>query len=387
MFYDGTNDVNAQRQPQTFGEPTVTEVDALARALSSSPDTSATPEAEAPAGDGWWDLYRRNSAIERATTAVREAIDEPAGATAARPGQDVGRDDVPTVEEQGRAAAAVYARSRSMIESIASRAGVRPMFFWQPVPNWDDETTPYPHATEALTEPTVPVVDCLADHPEVYLSDAHTNELGARLVAGCLWEELEPVVAQWYEDQGLPRQPAKPEVLTTLAEPVPPVDLGLQAADLGGGWADSIDVPNVVADCAAQLAGSGAEPRIGPSFSRSTADAQARFVTASIELSSPAEAERVGRALLGSDGTRCIADLAAERLAVDGEVAPKALEAGEGAVEGFVAAVRFRALERDGQLAGAVVPQGSDLLVLQATSSEDGWAPDAVVRAASALAP
>ncbi len=379
VFYDGTNDVYAQRQPDTLGSPTNTEADQLADALESAPSSAETAE-PTDGESGWWDVYRRDSAIARATTAVRDALDVPAGATPTV--------DDPTPQEQGQAAAEVYVRGRSLIESIAGRADIEPLFFWQPVPSWDDPATAYSHATAALSGPTVPIVDCLDEHPEVYLSDAHTNEMGARLVAKCMWDELEPAVAQWYEEEGVPRQERRPDVLTDLAEPLAHADLGLTATDLGPGWSGAIAVPNVVADCAAQLAGPEARIRTGPSYGRSDQTGQARLTTAVIELTDAAQVERLRSDLRGPAGTRCITEAATLRLGIEGDIDPMPLSSDQDPanVDAWVAGVRYSSLERDGQLAGAAVARTAQLVIIQGTGSVTGWAPDAVQRASLALA-
>jgi hypothetical protein len=280
VFYDGLNEVYAQRQPAVFGYPTDTEVDQIGARVARAPRRLEGPVSTASdrvSARDVVDLYNEHSAVGRLADGVRGVLGaQPAGAAPAEaaagpaqapptsaPSTEAPAAEVPptteveaparSAEEVGAAAVAVYERSRVLIRSIAKRAGIVPAFFWQPVPRWDDPQLPYAHAVDQLTEPTVSIADCLDDHQEVYLPDEHTNEQGANLVARCLWDEIGPAVRSWYARRGRPRQPVPERKPSDITPALTALDLGLTPADLGVGWSDSPPVPNLAETCLGEV--------------------------------------------------------------------------------------------------------------------------------------
>jgi hypothetical protein len=366
VFYDGVNDLYAQRQAGVIGRPSHTEVDDVAARLRVPAPASGERE-EAPstvvADESLWERYERTSAIARIVDDLRG---RPAGAAPAQA-------STPSDAEVAEATVEVYRRSRDLIEHIGERSGVEPTFFWQPVPEWDDPDEPYRAATEAIDAPTISIADCLDGRDDVYLSDGHTNEEGAQLVARCQWEHLRPIVVDWYRDQGIERRPKLEEALEgdrAGAEPV--AALPLTAAALGAGWQAGVGVPNALAACTS--ASSGIDPVGGPGFELEGA-ATARLTTSVLPFDDEAAA---GRALqrMADDATRiCLERSAGQLLALDGQVrwrpaSPGAEPPGSGGAASWIADVRFGSIELDGIVRFDLVQRGADLVAVQVTSTD-----------------
>jgi lysophospholipase L1-like esterase len=174
VFYDGTNDWNAQLATPSE-EPTHLDADdvrdALARHELALPGQASASEPDL------WETYVETSAVHKVLRRVF-GIDE-ADAAQVEPID-------PTVVADLRE---TYLRMLDLAEFLAEEHGVRPAFFWQPVRLPDD--SPYYELAAGLPAPVVDLTDALDDPPgEVYLDGGHTNELGARLVAEAMYPHL-----------------------------------------------------------------------------------------------------------------------------------------------------------------------------------------------------
>ena len=191
VFYDGTNDMNVQREnfntaPHRQGAPTIYDVQARNEALAD--ESVAAQQAET--------LYRR---YERRSL-VHELVDGLRGMFGAVPaGAAPAGDDPGGLVER---TLAVYQQTRGMIRGVADEHGVETRFFWQPEMDSLDENSDYAQAARRVGSPTIDISGALAglDPETVYIDGGHTNELGARVVAEAMWEHLAPVVADLSED-------------------------------------------------------------------------------------------------------------------------------------------------------------------------------------------
>lgn len=378
VFYDGLNEVYAQRQPAVIGNPTDTEVEQMGDRIATAPTAGQRSLAPGEAVDtaDVWAWYRRNSAANRAWDELGALWNEPAGAQA--------EDDPPDptdAEDVGAAAVAVYERSRTLIEDIAEREDIEPTFFWQPVPLWDNPEYSYSYAVDRLTEPTISIADCLDGNEQVYLSDEHTNEEGARLVAECMWPTLEPAVRAWYRSNGVPRQePTDPEDGSDIATGSEVADVGLEAGDLGPTWKTGPPVPNLLQVCLAELHPDLPSSTGGPSLADSSGSGTGRVSTVRIDLASEAEAASwLDRARAGTAVQDCMTRQSEVNMGITGGLAWDAPEGaaapgtaawrGSGFVRYFGSDTRFSfTLTQRGRSLVAAVAIGTDPPAVDATS-------------------
>ena len=176
LFYDGVNEFALpppydQPAPRSFA-PNAVEFDSISESGVSFRSVL--------------DAYRRRSFVSRLWHVVRDAVDPPAGATVVDrdpPDPEWGPDD------EIRAAARNYDRGAAIIESLARAHRIPVVLLWQP----RLATVERHHAIrDHITAPLVDVSDALDRHPEVYLDDMHTDEVGARIVARRLWKVVAP---------------------------------------------------------------------------------------------------------------------------------------------------------------------------------------------------
>jgi hypothetical protein len=200
VFYDGANEVNAQAQ-SAKGVPTHTFVDQYAELISGgvAPEFIPAPPPRPSAAKVAWDEYLQHSAIRKAVRRVTAFIDTPAGASESVRTQ-AGAEDDPLSEtyqkpiEDAQRAVDVYERGRGFTQYLAAEYDVDTVFFWQPVRAGEADLW----AAANVSPPTIDVSDALDSHQEVYIDGGHTNEEGARIVAERLWQELRPLVAEFY---------------------------------------------------------------------------------------------------------------------------------------------------------------------------------------------
>ncbi len=95
-----------------------------------------------------------------------------------------------TPDAQQEAALRIYRRSTNRIRDAAGRAGVPIRSFWQPIEaGWSRSVT------DALPAGVVDLSHVLDGREgELYISEVHTNEEGARIVAAAMWDELAPLL-------------------------------------------------------------------------------------------------------------------------------------------------------------------------------------------------
>ncbi|MEZ5182508.1 MAG: hypothetical protein R2702_11650 [Acidimicrobiales bacterium] len=386
VFYDGTNEVYAQRQDRVRGNPTDTEVDQIQARLygAGSVTTEATPVATDDRS--WFDRYEEHSALHRLVDEARAALGgEPAGASPA--------DEEPAPYDPraiGRAAVDVYERSRTLIQAIAEPAGIEPAFFWQPVPGDDDRSSAYPWAVDQLTEPTVDISDCLDGHSDVYLSDSHTNEQGAQLVAACLWDHLGPAVRGWYRDEGIDRQePVVDDGGDDILPALGPADLTLDPASIGPGWTEDVAIPSPPATCASLEPGA-TDLRRGPGLARND-QVTARLIASIVPFDSPEDAEAALQVLASESGRRCLEDGAAGQLSGVGTPTWSSPVAGDlDATTGtrtWRSDVRVDSIRADARWWIAVHRRGAELLVIQVIGTDATEVESAGARALAQLAP
>ncbi|MFN8050297.1 MAG: hypothetical protein U0Q22_02570 [Acidimicrobiales bacterium] len=190
VFYDGGNEVNAQSL-SVKGVPTHVLVDQYAALISGGiPDdaSDATPDDDTP----WsiaWKAYTDASAIRRGVKWLRATLAGDAGASgldrADTPSSSPRPLYTPTSQDASNAVK-VYRRGRSLSQYLARRAGVAPLFVWQPLRG----TAADAEAAGEIDAPTVNLSNALAGHEDVFIDSMDTNEDGARLVADRLWDEI-----------------------------------------------------------------------------------------------------------------------------------------------------------------------------------------------------
>jgi lysophospholipase L1-like esterase len=172
VFYDGFNEFSAQTtdyspEPTHFGATILQGIGA---------EYQHEREDEPAVFDGLadlWSTYRENSAVASLVEVVRdeEGDDHLSGATP---------------EQQTDAALDIYARATDRIADLTRDAGTPLQFFWQPrKPGWPT----------AITDRLAPDVVNLAGifdgrEEEIYIDEVHTNEMGARIAAEAIWDEL-----------------------------------------------------------------------------------------------------------------------------------------------------------------------------------------------------
>lgn len=203
VFYDGTNDVNVQAE-QGGGQPTVYNAQQYREAMEGirleddgSGDVVVVPDRslQGQLFDWWGDT----SLIAELARQVQEVLSvAPAAA---------GDDEWDLTPEEERAvvsdAVEVYRRARTLVLELSDQHEVEPLLFWQPELATTDPSNPRAEAADLVGPPTIDLTDVLSgvDPDSVYIDGGHTNELGARLVAEAMWEHLEPLVQQAYEDE------------------------------------------------------------------------------------------------------------------------------------------------------------------------------------------
>lgn len=202
IFYDGTNDLNVQGlQPSV--DPTHFDYARLRRSmtglgLGTGADADPTPSVASPTLRSdladLFDRYVEVSAVAKIARRIEGLLGIQPAAAAERE---------PNPEEMIANAAGVYRRSQSVARLLAERDGVEPVFFWQPTRGGAIEGTGYDRLHDLVDDITVDLRASLVAHDSddtVYLDGAHTNELGARLVAEAMWETLRPSIQAWYRD-------------------------------------------------------------------------------------------------------------------------------------------------------------------------------------------
>lgn len=209
VFYDGANEITAQ---SLVDEAVPTHVFTYSYAESLRGVRVQTTVTGDRSG-GWRaavDAYRSHSAIHkllRRSSSIVAPLDDVGGDGAGArqdvdgvddgitDGQIVGRGgnvyDYRMTEQDGIDAGSVYTRGQELTATVAERAGVQPLFYWQPV---GFKGVPQQRATENLTDRTIDISDVLLDHSEVFIDGVHTNEEGARIVAESIWTSLGPAV-------------------------------------------------------------------------------------------------------------------------------------------------------------------------------------------------
>ncbi len=175
VFYDGANDMNVQNTeigglPGVEADPTIFNNSGVQRD-AVPPPLSAPEHARA---DTWYDNVLENSVLLRLAGDL--GLESPASA-----------DDEPVVDHDDLVARtlAVYERGQAISGALARRAGVEPLYFWQPQYATFAPGGPPAMAAAALTPPTIDLTDVFDGYEtdEVYIDGVHTNELGTEVIA------------------------------------------------------------------------------------------------------------------------------------------------------------------------------------------------------------
>lgn len=185
VFYDGTNDYNAQLEVPDVDPVHYDAGDFWGRVDQQDlpvPRNAALPEPTA------WQSYVETSAV---TKLLRNAFGiDPASA----------QEDDEVIEDTEAEAVLdetrdIYLRAVDLATFLAREHGVVPFFFWQPVQV--DPGTPYRELAEGLPAPVIDLSAVLDDPPApVYIDGGHTNELGAEIVAEAMYPHLVPAIAR-----------------------------------------------------------------------------------------------------------------------------------------------------------------------------------------------
>lgn len=178
VFYDGTNEFNAQIEDPR-GQPSQLDREGTARGLSSRglplPDQLTVPTASV------FERYREASLLHKAWRRASELFGTPAEASGGFP---------PDLERNVREA---YLRTVDLVETLAADHDVTPVFIWQPVGAPSDN--PYNVVARSLPDPVVDLSEVLTGLDEdVFIDGSHTNERGARIVAEEIYRVLEPLI-------------------------------------------------------------------------------------------------------------------------------------------------------------------------------------------------
>lgn len=210
VFYDGANELTTQSL-LSEAVPSHTLAYTYAQKLGSGSIKTAFTQPLKPSdplGD-IWHAYSEHSALHKvarwlggsragAVTARPSPGDGEPG-TGFRPGQEEdsrgGVYNYDVTDQDGRDAGRVYERGKRLTMALSKQYGVRSFLFWQPVRS---DGSPQQLARAELTKPTIDISQVLAGHQDVYIDGGHTNEEGARLVAGEIWKHVEPAVRRWY---------------------------------------------------------------------------------------------------------------------------------------------------------------------------------------------
>jgi hypothetical protein len=221
LFYDGTNEINAQSL-SVKGVPSHSLVDQYAEILAGGPVAGAEEPAVPPSPTvRAWRSYTERSAIRRAVRAIDDGLFAAAGASSGRAAVAAGGGEVfVTTPEDVARAVEVYERGRSLTETLAEEYGVEPVFVWHPMTTTGEEA----REIDRVGSPTVNLRTALDDSSEVYIDGAHTNERGAELAAERLWSELRVQVQRWYdssEGRGATRGSAPTSSSTTTSTTAP----------------------------------------------------------------------------------------------------------------------------------------------------------------------
>jgi hypothetical protein len=180
VFYDGTNEFNAQIE-DPGGQPTHLD---RARVGGDLADGGLPLPAQlAVSGPSVFDRYGETSVTGKAWRRLSALLGTAAGA---------GPGGLPPDLEVD--VAGVYLRTVELVEALAVRHGVVPLFVWQPV--GAPRTNPYNVVGRSLPEPVVDLSEVLTGlDDDVFIDGSHTNERGARIVAEELYRLLEPLIA------------------------------------------------------------------------------------------------------------------------------------------------------------------------------------------------
>jgi hypothetical protein len=207
VFYDGANEILSQFYEGLHTEPTYLHEEEASKVLG----VGGAPPAATAAGSPLSRLYQSwkdVSAVAWLSRRIRGLPTDPA-----EPASTVEWPRPASVQRQmadaaGRNAAALYERGVAMARRVGRSYGIRTAFFWQPFgyskPLVGDEGDPlgtdpaafrraYAVARTRLQAPVTDVSDALDAVREPIMYDwVHTNELGAKVVAGALFKRLEP---------------------------------------------------------------------------------------------------------------------------------------------------------------------------------------------------
>lgn len=191
VFYHGINEffsqvespVNLSPQPSVFQLSVLRDAFALAPSLPGQ----RPPHEPTVALD-----YAETSAVNKLLRGIQGLVaDRPASADDEyyAPPPDVVAQALDNAEQ-------IYRRSLDLIRFMARKHDVPALVFWQPhTPR--AVADPYYELGERAADEGIDISDAFEDVTEPILIDgAHTNELGARLAAGAIWDHLGPALRE-----------------------------------------------------------------------------------------------------------------------------------------------------------------------------------------------
>jgi lysophospholipase L1-like esterase len=179
VFLDGFNELHLQDLGYS-PDPTHIGIDVLQGFVDDFTDNRQRPVGYLDGLHDLADAYARNSAVLRLVSSF--GPEDPPPQIPAGP---------ESAEERAEAALDVYARSIRLAADVAGDHDVPTAFFWQPRrAGWPAEIT------DRLDDDVVDVTHVFdGREDDLYLDDVHTDEVGARLLAEAIWDELEPQLA------------------------------------------------------------------------------------------------------------------------------------------------------------------------------------------------
>ncbi len=181
VFLDGFNEFFMQAE-QLSVDPTHHAAAAINELVGDFREQRATEP-------GTWDGLAELTAAYRRTSGLWRVVDTVRGREVPLPGSSGVEHGTP--DQQRDAALGIYARAVSRISSLAAREGVPSRMFWQP------QLAGWPPEVLSQLPPNVTDLSHVFDgrQDDLYFDPVHTNEEGARLLAGAIWDQVGAQVA------------------------------------------------------------------------------------------------------------------------------------------------------------------------------------------------
>ena len=204
VFYDGPNEIDAAAVYGDGVPMSLADIGKPATTSRLSTQVMLPPSTDASLPSQLWNEYTEHSAL-RKLGRWAGVVADPAGAQEPAPGSEAGSDRQPLeprdfqTTELAQVAIDTYQRGRTLTDFLGRTHDVSVRHFLQPQLFAEQPTWTY--IQRRWPKPTTDLTDSVADRRwEVFIDGVHTNELGARLVAETMWEQLRPDIERWYRE-------------------------------------------------------------------------------------------------------------------------------------------------------------------------------------------